>query len=75
MHDRRQPPEGKRPDLLVETFLLEGGRDLYGMDVNVEFVARIRDERRFESDGALAEQIRADVMVAEEILTADSKPS
>jgi riboflavin kinase / FMN adenylyltransferase len=75
MHDRQQPPEGKRPDLLVETYLLEGGRDLYGMNVSVEFVARIRDERRFESDGALAGQIATDIVAAEEILAADSKLS
>jgi riboflavin kinase/FMN adenylyltransferase len=68
-----QPPgEGMRPDLLVETHLLEGAADLYGKVVEVEFVKKLRDERRFESDAALSAQIARDVAEAKRVLeTAD----
>jgi riboflavin kinase/FMN adenylyltransferase len=63
------PPEpGRRRDLLVETHLLEGGADLYGRQVEVEFVARLRDERRFDSDRELSEQIARDAAEARRIL-------
>lgn len=35
--------------------------DLYGQQLTVEFVARLRDEQRFESLDALVAQIRADI--------------
>ncbi|MHC4914085.1 MAG: riboflavin biosynthesis protein RibF [Planctomycetota bacterium] len=53
--------DGLRPDLLVETHLLEGAADLYGRVVEVEFVKKLRDERRFASDEELIAQIARDV--------------
>jgi riboflavin kinase/FMN adenylyltransferase len=68
------PSDGMRPDLLVETHLLEGGADLYGRVVEVEFVKKLRDERRFESDEALSSQIARDVEEARRALeTADER--
>ncbi len=64
-------PDGLRPDLLVETHLLEGGGDLYGQTVEVEFVKKLRDERRFSSDRVLVEQIARDVEEARETLSND----
>ncbi len=64
--------DGLRPDLLVETHLMEGGTDLYGKVVEVEFVKKLRDERRFSSDEALIAQIARDVEEARKVLeTAD----
>ena len=48
----------------LEVFLLDFDGDLYGQLVTVEFLADIRDERRFASLDALVEQIRADVGAA-----------
>jgi riboflavin kinase/FMN adenylyltransferase len=62
------PAEGLRPDLLVETHLLAGGADLYGRTVEVEFVRKLRDERRFASDRALGAQIARDVEEAWSLL-------
>jgi riboflavin kinase/FMN adenylyltransferase len=59
---------GLRPDLLVETHLLEGGADLYGRGVEVEFVRKLRDEQRFSSDEALGAQIARDVAEARTVL-------
>ncbi len=58
--------DGRR--YLIEVHLLEGGRELYGHELAVSFVTRVRDERRFDGPDALVAQIRADVIVAREAL-------
>jgi len=54
----------------VEVHLLEGSGDLYGVTLRVAFVARLRDERRFDAPGDLAAQIAADAAAARERLQA-----
>ena len=44
----------------VESFLLDFSGDLYGKEVRVEFYHFIREETKFESPEALAEQIHRD---------------
>jgi riboflavin kinase/FMN adenylyltransferase len=44
----------------VETHLLDYRGDLYGKQVRLGFVLRLRDERRFEDVDALRTQIEAD---------------
>jgi riboflavin kinase/FMN adenylyltransferase len=50
---------------VLETHLLEFDGDLYGQDVEVGFIARLRDERAFECPSALARQIRQDIKDAQ----------
>jgi riboflavin kinase/FMN adenylyltransferase len=45
----------------VEAHLLDFKREIYGEDVRLEFVARLRDELRFNSVDALLEQIWKDI--------------
>ena len=45
----------------VEAYLLDFDRDLYGQEMRLEFVARLRDELKFPSVQALVEQIWRDV--------------
>jgi len=45
----------------VEAHLLEFRREIYGEDIRLEFVARLRDELRFNSVEALLEQIWKDI--------------
>ena len=52
----------------VEAFLLDFDGDLYGKDVTLEFVGRLRDELRFESAEALVTQMHLDVEQARETL-------
>lgn len=47
--------------LLVEAFLLDFDGDLYGRELRLDFVERIRGERRFDSADALVEQMHRDV--------------
>ena len=53
----------------VETFLLEYAGDLYGRSVRLDFVLRLRDERRFEDVDALRTQIEADQRRAERLFS------
>lgn len=65
---------GNRPTLagddrfLLEVHLFDFEHEVYGRQVEVDFVARIRDERKFESFDALREQIGRDAAAAREIL-------
>jgi len=56
---------GRAP--LVEAYLLDWDRDLYGRPLRIEFLARLRGERRFDSPDALVEQMRRDVEQTREV--------
>ena len=60
--------ETDRPAL--ELHLLDWQGDLYGRDIEVSLLARLRDERRFDSPEALRRQIGDDVARAREVLAA-----
>jgi riboflavin kinase/FMN adenylyltransferase len=68
----RHPTFGESDTQLVETHLLDGGRDLYGEHVRLSFVERLRDEQTFGSADALREQISADCTSARALLRLDS---
>jgi len=57
---------GKVP--LVEAHLLDFQQQIYGQDVQLEFVSRLRDERRFPSVPALVEQMHKDVQAVRQML-------
>ncbi len=73
--DGAQPPAGRcaavnvgvRPTfatgrgLLIEAHLLDFDGDLYGRRLRLDFLARLRGERRFETTGALIERMGRDV--------------
>jgi riboflavin kinase/FMN adenylyltransferase len=61
-------PTFDNQELSLEVHLLDFNGDLYGEVLQVEFVSRLRDERRFPSIDELAAQIRADVTEAREVL-------
>ena len=50
--------------LAVEAYLLDFAGDLYGQTIRLEFVSRVREERRFPSVDALKAQIADDVATA-----------
>ena len=47
--------------LLLETYLFDFSKDIYGMDIVVSFVEFIRDEKRFDSVDELKKQIDLDI--------------
>lgn len=65
---------GKRPtvggnDISIEAHLLNFVGDLYGKQLTLYFVERIRSEQRFESEQDLAKQLHEDRLKTMEILT------
>ncbi len=67
---------GRRPTFyehadtsLLEAHLLDFDGDLYGEPAKVRFVARLRDEVKFDSVEALVEQMGRDCDEAERLLT------
>jgi len=56
-----RPTFGTGRALLVEVFVLDRDLDLYGRTLKVEFLQRLRGERRFDSVDALVEQMHRDV--------------
>src|SRR5215469_11744681 len=62
-----RPTFGTGRALLVEAFLLDWEGDLYGHELRIDFIARLRGERRFDSPEALIEQMRLDVELTREL--------
>ena len=59
-------PDKQSPN--VEAHLLDFRQEIYGEDVRLEFVVRLRDELRFDSVEKLLDQIWKDVEIAREVL-------
>ncbi|HLF74947.1 MAG TPA: bifunctional riboflavin kinase/FAD synthetase [Anaerolineales bacterium] len=57
----------------VEAHLLDFDREIYGQDVRLEFVTRLRDELKFDSVDALVEQIWQDVARTRQVLDQDKR--
>jgi riboflavin kinase/FMN adenylyltransferase len=60
---------------LVEAYLLDVQLDLYDERITVDFIARLRDEQRFENIDALKAQMAADVEQARQILSKEGEAS
>jgi riboflavin kinase/FMN adenylyltransferase len=58
--------------VLVEAYLLDWEGDLYGRELTIEFLSRLRGERRFDSAEALIEQMHRDVTDARSVCGAHS---
>ena len=52
---------------LIEAYILDFEGDLYGRELSLDFLARLRGERRFETSEALIEQMHDDVRRTREI--------
>lgn len=63
----RRPTFGDGPSAL-EAHLLDFDADLYGQELRVEFVERLRGERTFPTASALVAQVRQDVAAARAVL-------
>jgi riboflavin kinase / FMN adenylyltransferase len=56
-----RPTFGTGRGVLVEAYLIDRDEDLYGRTLGLEFLHRLRGERRFESVDALVAQMHEDV--------------
>jgi len=69
---------GTRPTVggvlpLLEVHVFDFAGDLYGRELEVEFVARLRDELHFDNVDAMIEQMHRDAAAAREALAADEQ--
>jgi len=65
---------GTRPtvdgtDMLLEVHVFDFAGELYGREIEVEFVAKLRDEVKFDSLDALTEQMKVDAARARDLLS------
>jgi riboflavin kinase/FMN adenylyltransferase len=63
-----RPTFGTGRAVLVEAYLLDTDADLYGRQLKLDFIARLRGERRFDSVDALVVQMHEDVRRTRELL-------
>ncbi len=62
-----RPTFGTGRAVLVEAYLLDSTVDLYGRTLRIDFLKRLRGERRFESTQALVEQMQRDIELTREL--------
>lgn len=62
------PTVGALPEPVLETHIFDFDRDLYGQTIEVELIAFLRDEAKFDGMDAMASQIEADMRQARTIL-------
>ena len=56
-----RPTFGTGRGVLIEAYLIDRQVDLYGRRLRIQFLSRLRGERRFDSARSLVEQMREDV--------------
>lgn len=71
---------GRRPAVgggepLLEVHFFDFDEDIYGQRLDVQFVAKLRDELHFDSLDALVEHMKKDDKVARDILAATDRPA
>jgi riboflavin kinase/FMN adenylyltransferase len=57
------------PELRIETHLFNFDKDIYGEEISVQFIDRLRDEKKFDSFPALVNQLKQDRIIALNLLT------
>jgi len=62
---------GSAKRLCCEAHLLDFSADLYGCEIEIDWIARLRDERSFAGLEALVAQIRADIIAARGIFDSE----
>lgn len=63
-----RPTTGDHKDRTIETHILDFNEDIYGLDIKIEFVGKIRNEQKFSSLNMLKEQLLKDKNFAYHLL-------
>jgi riboflavin kinase/FMN adenylyltransferase len=61
-------PTFGRNERTIESFLLDYSGDLYGHEISIDFVAKLRDEKKFGNAEDLKKQVAEDIKRGVEIL-------
>jgi riboflavin kinase/FMN adenylyltransferase len=67
-----RPTFGTGRAALIEAYLLDTDEDLYGRIMTIDFIDRLRGEKRFDTVEALIEQMHTDVARTREILSRET---
>lgn len=65
-----RPTFGDELEPLLEAHILDFDGDLYGQEISVELVSRLRDEVKFDGLESLVAQIEADIAAIRELAAA-----
>ncbi|MCD8200116.1 MAG: riboflavin biosynthesis protein RibF [Coriobacteriaceae bacterium] len=65
-----RPPSFADATCPLEAHLLDCSEDLYGQEITVGFLQRLRDSRRFDSEAELAEAVQGDIARVRETVSA-----
>jgi riboflavin kinase / FMN adenylyltransferase len=63
----RPTVDGSEP--LLEAHIFDFAGDLYGLPLEVEFIAKLRDEAKFDSLAAMVEQMKLDAVQTRDVLS------
>ena len=63
-----RPTLGNGDNRSIEVYLLDFRGDLYGRQLTVDFISRLRDEKKFRNKGELANQLRMDEAAVRELI-------
>lgn len=63
-----RPTINNGENVTVEVHILDFDGELYGLSLTIDFVAKLRDEMRFESKQALIKQLRADAAIVKQAM-------
>ena len=58
-----RPTFGLSTERTIETHILNFNEDIYGLDIKIEFLERVRDEISFKSKDELVSQLRRDLQI------------
>jgi riboflavin kinase/FMN adenylyltransferase len=64
----RRPTFGENNERTIESFILHYNQDIYGKDVKIEIIKRLREEKHFDNIEELKKQIAEDVKLGTAIL-------
>jgi riboflavin kinase/FMN adenylyltransferase len=53
------------PNINIEMYILDFNRNLYGKDLEIQFIKKIRNERKFTSLASLSQQIKKDIKLSQ----------
>jgi riboflavin kinase / FMN adenylyltransferase len=65
-----RPTVSSSRDRILEVYLLDFDRDIYGKDLELRFIRYLRPEKKFENVDALVRQIESDVQQARKLAAA-----